>query len=937
MELRSGFPLFLQQFKSLLKKNLLLSWRNKRATLLQILSPLFFIFLIFAIDRAIRANNLTSTIYKSIKDPPAIPISPILPCEEKFFIKRPCYDFLWSGDDNPKFHTIVKSFKDKYEVDAWLLSNPLRCPGAIHFREKNDSVISYGLQTNSTTVQKRGHYEDSANKFQLPLQLAAEREIARYLIRDPNFSWNVNLKEFAHPAEPPPFSSVGLIGPSFFLAIAMFNFVLQMSSLVTEKELKLRQAMSMMGLYDSAYWLSWLTWETVITLISSLLIVLFGMMFQFPFFLKNSFGILFFLFFLFELSMTGLAFMLSAFIRKSSSATTAGFSIFIIVVGAGIPYYFGFSKTFRIIWSFFPPNTFAQALQVLSSAVQTPEDQGIRWSNRGNCGAEPSCYLTINGIYKWLLGTFFLWFVLAIYFDNIIPNASGVRKSIFYFLHPSYWVGKGGQKVKEGGVCSCLISAPHEEHSLPDDEDVRQEENIVKHQLAEGVVDDNVAVQIHGLSKTYPGTINIGCCSKCKRTPPYSALKGLWVNFAKDQLFCLLGPNGAGKTTAISCLTGITPVTNGDALIYGHSIRSPNGMSNIRKLIGFDILWDALSGEEHLQLFATIKGLSPNSIKSVTQTSLEEVRLTEASKVRAGSYSGGMKRRLSVAIALIGDPKLVILDEPTTGMDPITRRHVWDIIENAKKGRAIILTTHSMEEADILSDRIGIMAKGRLRCIGTSIRLKSRFGSGFIANISFNGNNVDHSPADGDAVSTTHREAVKQFFKNSLNVKPKEENNKFLTFVIPHDREGLLMNFFAELQYREVEFGISDIQLGLTTLEEVFLNIAKQAELESAEAEGSLVTLSLTSGGSVEVPKGARFVGIPGTQSTESPTGYMVEVYWDQDDTGALCISGHSQKVPIPSGIELPSAPATRNHRRSGKSVHGFVIDPSLVSAVNFQ
>jgi len=99
-------------------------------------------------------------------------------------------------------------------------------------------------------------------------------------------------------------------------------------------------------------------------------------------------------------------------------------------------------------------------------------------------------------------------------------------------------------------------------------------------------------------------------------------------------------------------------------------------------------------------------------------------------------------------------------------MDPITRRHVWDIIENAKRGRAIVLTTHSMEEADILSDRIGIMAKGRLRCIGTSIRLKSRFGTGFIANISFHGNNIERSPTNGDAISTEHREEVKKFFKN---------------------------------------------------------------------------------------------------------------------------------------------------------------------------
>ncbi|XP_061353107.1 ABC transporter A family member 2-like isoform X3 [Gastrolobium bilobum] len=955
MELRTGFPLLFQQYKALLKKNLLLSWRYKRASLLQLLSPLIFIFLIFAIDKAIKTQYSNTSSYKSVTDPNPQPSPPIPPCETKFFVKLPCYDFVWSGDDNPKFHTIVdrimnnnpgrpispakvKSFKDKGEVDAWLFSNPMYCPGALHFMEKNNTVISYGVQTNSTNLQRRGKYEDPTFAFQLPLQLAAEREIARYLIGDPNFSWNVFLKEFAHPAMSP-FSAVGSIGPAFFLAIAMFNFVLQMSSLVTEKELKLRQAMSMMGLYDSAYWLSWLTWEAVVTLLSSLLIVLFGMMFQFRFFLKNSFGVLFLVFFLFELNMTGLAFMLSAFIRKSSSATTLGFSIFIIgfltqlVTQAGFPYTTSISKTFRNIWSLFPPNPFSQALQVLSDAVSTPEDDGLSWSKRGECAPnDDNCVITINDIYIWLLVTFILWFVLAIYFDNIIPNASGVRKSMLYFLNPGYWMGKGGQKVK----------APHQEHSTPDDEDVLEEENTVKQKLTEGVVDASVAVQIHGLAKTYPGARNIGCC-KCKRTPPYNAVKDLWVNLEKDQLFCLLGPNGAGKTTAINCLTGITPVTDGDALIYGNSVRSSTGMSNIRKLIGvcpqFDILWDALSGEEHLQLFATIKGLSPTSIQSITKTSLEEVRLTESAKVRAGSYSGGMKRRLSVAIALIGDPKLVILDEPTTGMDPITRRHVWDIIENAKRGRAIVLTTHSMEEADILSDRIGIMAKGRLRCIGTSIRLKSRFGTGFIANISFYGNNIHHSPPNGDAISTEQRDAVKQFFKNHLDVVPKEENNNFLTFVIPHDREALLTNFFAELQDREEKFGISDIQLGLTTLEEVFLNIAKQAELESATAEGSLVTLTLTSGESAQIPIGARFVGIPGTESAESPTGSMVEVYWEQDDTGALCISGHSQKVPIPPGVELSSSPAARQRRnwRRSAPVHGVVINPSQVSSVNFQ
>ncbi|CAL9048517.1 unnamed protein product, partial [Musa banksii] len=135
-----------------------------------------------------------------------------------------------------------------------------------------------------------------------------------------------------------------------------------------------------------------------------------------------------------------------------------------------------------------------------------------------------------------------------------------------------------------------------------------------------------------------------------------------------DQLFCLLGPNGAGKTTLINCLTGITPVTGGDAFFYGYSVRSSVGMSKIRRMIGvcpqFDILWDELSALEHLHLFASIKGLPPSRIKSVAEKSLADVKLIAAARVRSGSYSGGMKRRLSVAIALIGDPKLVFLDEP---------------------------------------------------------------------------------------------------------------------------------------------------------------------------------------------------------------------------------------------------------------------------------
>nr|XP_043637334.1 ABC transporter A family member 2-like isoform X2 [Erigeron canadensis] len=944
MELQKGYKLLIQQYKALFTKNLLLAWRNKRATFLQLFSSIFFILLLFIIQKAIEGRFSFTTAFESLRDPQSLIDPPIPPCEDKYYTKLPCYDFVWSGSDSARIRSIVdrirdnnpgrpipsdkvKSFHTKNDVDAWLFANPMTCPGALHFVDRTATVISYGLQTNSTPAAKRGDYEDPTFKFQIPLQIAAEREIARSLIGDPSFSWVVNLKEFAHPVVQT-FSSVGAIGPSLFLAIAMFGFVFQISSLIVEKELKLRQSMAMMGLYDTAYWLSWLTWEGIIALLSSLFTVLFGMIFQFDFFLHNSFAVVFLVFFFFQLNMVSFAFMFSSFISKSTSSTSVGFSVYIVgfltqvITFFGFPYSDNYSGTYRTIWSFYPPNLLAKAIQLLSVSTATPEDPGITWANRGKCAPnDPDCLITVNDIYIWLLATFILWGALAIYFDNIFPNSSGVRKSAFYFLNPGYWSGKGGNRVE----------VPPIEHTSPDDEDVLEEENIVKQQHREGVVDQNFAVQIHGLVKVYPGKTNIGCCI-CKKSAPYHALKGLWLNFPKDQLFCLLGPNGAGKTTAINCLTGITPVTEGDALIYGHSIRSSIGMSNIQKMLGvcpqFDILWDALSGQEHLYLFASIKGLPPASLNMVVRKLLAEVRLTESARVRARSYSGGMKRRLSVAIALIGEPKLVILDEPTTGMDPITRRHVWDIIENAKKGRAVILTTHSMEEADILSDRIGIMTKGRLRCIGNSIRLKSRFGTGYVANISFSGTN-------GDVTHAINHEEVKLFFKDCLDVLPKEENKSFVSFVIPHDREGQLTNFFEELENRKGEFGISDIQLSLTTLEEVFLNIAKQAEFESAAAEGRFTTLTLTSGTSLQIPVGARYIGIPGTISTENPRGTMVEVFWEQDDAGTLCIFGHSNETPIPPHVQFGNVLSnnpTRNFLGGSEQPRVMVIDPNEVA-----
>jgi ABC-type multidrug transport system ATPase subunit len=335
-------------------------------------------------------------------------------------------------------------------------------------------------------------------------------------------------------------------------------------------------------------------------------------------------------------------------------------------------------------------------------------------------------------------------------------------------------------------------------------------------------------------------------------------------------------------------MEGIVPVNGGDALIYDESLTAPGGMDRIRSYMGvcpqFDVLWDELTGREHLEIYGQVKGLSAQQSRREARELLHSVKLEESASVTAGSYSGGMKRRLSVAIALLGNPKIVFLDEPTTGMDPINRRHVWDIIEAAKKGRAIILTTHSMEEADILGDRIAIMARGSIRCIGSSLRLKSKFGAGYCISV-----NISPMSASASSASLAKGCAarVKEFFMSNIGLEPSDETKAYVQFLVPKSKEGDLPGFLELLKESSQELGVTDLHVALTSLEEVFLSIARQAELE--DNPDKVEHAELPDGSLLLVPLGVERVQHPAT-------GVTYAVKWGQDESGNLQIL-HTQPL----------------------------------------
>ena len=210
-----------------------------------------------------------------------------------------------------------------------------------------------------------------------------------------------------------------------------------------------------------------------------------------------------------------------------------------------------------------------------------------------------------------------------------------------------------------------------------------------------------------------------------------TAVDKLNLEIRQGELFALLGVNGAGKTTTIKMLSCLTKPTDGDALVGGYSIlREPE---QVKHLIGVSPQETAvapnLSVEENLKLICGIHGFSKEKTKIKLRELTEQFNLTTVLNRKAGKLSGGWQRRVSIAMALISEPEILFLDEPTLGLDVIARHELWNTIRSLKGKVTIVLTTHYMEEAEALSDRIGIMKDGRLLEVGTVTELNSLAGT----------------------------------------------------------------------------------------------------------------------------------------------------------------------------------------------------------------
>lgn len=294
-----------------------------------------------------------------------------------------------------------------------------------------------------------------------------------------------------------------------------------------------------------------------------------------------------------------------------------------------------------------------------------------------------------------------LYMLLTIYVEKVFPGEYGFKEPWYFCFKVDYWLPKRTQ-----------WETLHDEASLNNYDDPDRFENDP------ATVNKRAGVQIRNLRKTFGDKI---------------AVAGLSLDMYENEITVLLGHNGAGKTTTISMITGFLMPTRGTIRV--NNLDTSTHMSEVRKTLGVcpqhNILFDTLTVQEHIIFYGRLKGLRPSQISAEIDKYLQILQLEDKRHEQSQNLSGGMKRKLSLVVALCGGSKVVLCDEPSSGMDPEARRALWNLLETEKNGRTILLTTHFMDEADVLGDRIAIMSGGSLACSGTPFFLKKKFGTGY--------------------------------------------------------------------------------------------------------------------------------------------------------------------------------------------------------------
>jgi ABC-type multidrug transport system ATPase subunit len=600
-----------------------------------------------------------------------------------------------------------------------------------------------------------------------------------------------------------PFPALEYSGSESLELLANFQFVLlfcyattvalTIGRVVSEREQKLREYMRMMGMYDCSYYVAWilalgLTWLIIALTVTAMQ---FAVAFR-----KSSFGLVFMFNYLFGLASMSFSLFISSLCTRERLGSIIGAFVFFIGQAITAPNYSGPSR-FNAA-SILPPSAYIMGVKTLFFLETT--GKGLTRETLDLKYVGYSLHMSMSMLAVDIL----FWWLLFYYVEQVNPFLTGYRRVWYFPFTKVYWKEVLGMDTHSALVDDSVMES--EETDSTKFEQV-SDPNLLR------MEETGNCIEVKGLKKKFGAS--------------FYAVNGLDLTMYSNEIFCLLGHNGAGKTTTFSMLTGMLAPTAGRISAFNMDI--PKDMAELRRSLGVcpqhSALWPDLTVREHLLVFGGIRGLSRKELEPSLNELIAEVGLSGRGHFQSKALSGGMKRKLSVGIAFVGNPKIVFLDEPTSGMDPFARRSTWDLLKRKRsEGRVICLTTHYMDEADVLGDRIAIMANGKLECNGTSSFLKRKYGLGYLVSFVLTG-----------------AEGLMNYLKSQVgdkNVRTVSSIGKeVIVEVIPEDEEKFA-NLLEDLDKSETQkkLGIQSFGISVTKIEEVFLKVARDSHTGGVEA-----------------------------------------------------------------------------------------------------
>ncbi|XP_025893681.1 retinal-specific ATP-binding cassette transporter [Nothoprocta perdicaria] len=697
--------------------------------------------------------------------------------------------------------------------------------------------------------------------------------------------------------------------PIFMVLAWVYSVSMTVKSIVLEKEMRLKEAMKNRGITNGVIWCTWFLDSFIVLAGSTFLLTALMMSGQV---LQYSSPPLFFLFLLtFTTATIMQCFLFSTFFSKANlAAACSGVTYFTLYLPHIVCFVWQDHLTvnLKILASLLSQVAFGFGTEYLSRYEE--QGLGLQWGNIRTSPLEGDEYSFLFSI-KMMLFDAFLYGILSWYIDNVFPGEYGLPQPWYFPLQESYWFGSGNpraektatangkspksegcvdQKVMEGEKNESRTEK-YEEPEKTEEKSGSQGEKDGKNKQCKhkrkkqpveqgkpkADVQDKDEMNINTFFEPEPTGLIPGVCVenlvKTFASMPKPAVDGINITFYEDQITAFLGHNGAGKTTTMSILTGLFPPTSGTVLIGGLDIQTH--MDCIRQRLGmcpqYNILFNQLTVAEHILFYAQLKGRSRDEAEQELETMLEDMGLTHKRNEEAQNLSGGMQRKLSVAIAFVGEAKVVVLDEPTSGVDPYSRRSIWDLLLKYRSGRTIILSTHHMDEADILGDRVAIISQGKLFCSGSPVFLKNCFGSGFYLtlvrkmrstrsgrNASFCSCGSQCSCSCSNCMCRDKEGAPEQELDGDLGeleeiihhhipeAKLIENIGQELIYLLPnkHFKQRSYASLFRELEETLDDLGLSSFGVSDTPLEEVFLKATAEADSRMPKAGGAQLNSS---------------------------------------------------------------------------------------------